>query len=402
MSPTTVVIIGGGVTGLSTAYHLALKKLGRIIVMDKGPIGDGSSSRAAGIITGLLWSETGVRVRKLALTRYRELSDELLGYRFHDVGCLNWFDRPSWSERATLLPLYDRCGAPYEVLDAKEMCKRWPALKPPEDFIGIYDPRGGYSEPDEYLPALANKCRQMGVEILEHTRVESILTKCGQASGVQAADGTAIEADAVVCASYAWVNQVLENVNIRLPVKSFVHQRYITRALEAPLPKSIPAVNANPLYGYVRPAAGNRLLLGVETADREEWKVESTDFNMTALTTDTRLPQRMMDRFGAAFPTLAGAKLESGRTGLITFSADNEPIIGALDPVDHLYVAVAFHSGGFAYNPAVGMLLAEMIADGEARSADVSAFSPQRFHRIETDKYLSTTVQQKNAARRRH
>ena len=58
---STAVIIGAGVTGLSTAYHLACKRFGRIIVLDKGPVGDGSSSRAAAIITGLLWSETGVR-----------------------------------------------------------------------------------------------------------------------------------------------------------------------------------------------------------------------------------------------------------------------------------------------------------------------------------------------------
>src|SRR5579872_6874 len=57
MSKVTVVIIGGGVTGLSTAYHLALRNFGRIVVVDKGPVGDGSSSRAAGIITGLMWSE---------------------------------------------------------------------------------------------------------------------------------------------------------------------------------------------------------------------------------------------------------------------------------------------------------------------------------------------------------
>ena len=115
MSGPTAVVVGGGVTGLSTAYHLALKRFGRIILLDKGPVGDGSSSRAAAIITGLLWSETGVRVRKVALRRFRELSEELPGYQFQAVGCLNWFDRESWPEREALLPLYDRLGAPYEI-----------------------------------------------------------------------------------------------------------------------------------------------------------------------------------------------------------------------------------------------------------------------------------------------
>ena len=74
MQTATAIIIGGGVIGLSTAYHLARKNFGKIIVVEKGTVGEGSSHRAAGIITGLLWSDTGVLARKLSLQRFRELS----------------------------------------------------------------------------------------------------------------------------------------------------------------------------------------------------------------------------------------------------------------------------------------------------------------------------------------
>jgi sarcosine oxidase, subunit beta len=247
------VIVGAGVTGLSTAYHLARRGRHRIVVVDKGPVGDGSSSRAAAIITGLLWSETGVRARTIALDRYRELSSELDGYRFRDVGCLNLFDPESWPARQALLPIYDRCEAPYEILDAAAMRRRWPDLRPPDDFLGLYDPRGGYSEPDEYLPALRAKCLALGVEIREREPVGEILVRGGRAAGVRTTTGE-IAADAVVATVYAWTNKVLETVGIRLPVKAFVHQRYLTSALPAPL--AIPAVNANPMFGYLRPAAG--------------------------------------------------------------------------------------------------------------------------------------------------
>ena len=125
-----VIVIGGGVIGLSTAYHLARKRFGRVVIFDKGPVGDGSSSRAAGIITDLLWSEPGVRARKKSLELYRELSQELAGYRFQDVGCLNLFDAPSWKERERLLPLYTSLSVPYEILDGPEMRRRWPDLDP--------------------------------------------------------------------------------------------------------------------------------------------------------------------------------------------------------------------------------------------------------------------------------
>src|ERR1043166_2940835 len=180
MSSPTAIIIGGGVIGLSTAYHLARRKYGKIIVLEKGLVGDGSSSRAAAIITGLLWSEPGVLARRKALQLYRDLSRELDGYRFQDVGCLNLFDPQSWPEREALLPLYQRCGAPFEILSPAEVRKRWPALTPRADFTGLFDPLGGYSEPHEYIPALTRKNRELGVEILEHQRVEEFTMRNGR------------------------------------------------------------------------------------------------------------------------------------------------------------------------------------------------------------------------------
>lgn len=396
--PETVVIVGAGVTGLSTAYHLARRGRHRIVVVDKGPVGDGSSSRAAAIITGLLWSETGVRARKIALDRYRELSSELDGYRFRDVGCLNLFDPESWPAREALLPIYDRCEAPYEILDAAAMRRRWPDLRPPDDFLGLYDPRGGYSEPDEYLPALRAKCLALGVEIREREPVGEILVRGGQAAGVRTASGE-IEADAVVATVYAWTNRILETVGIRLPVKAFVHQRYVTSPLPAPL--AIPAVNANPMCGYVRPAAGGRLLLGIETPDRDEERVDSQSFHMAALEAPAALKDRLRANFRDYIPALGGLEWEAEKVGLLTFASDGEPILGPVSRLPGLFIGVAFHSGGFAYNPASGLLLAEFVADGKPQ-LDLAAFSPDRFSDGETAEYLAETVKQRDVVRRRH
>jgi glycine/D-amino acid oxidase-like deaminating enzyme len=398
MPSGTAVIIGAGVTGLSTAYHLALKNFGRIVVLEKGPIGDGSSSRAAGIITGLMWSETGVRARKISLDRFEQLSTELPGYTFQQAGCLNWFDQTSWRDREKLLPLYDSCGVKYEILSPVEMRRRWPEMDPPEDFVGLHDPRGGFSEPDEYIPALANQCRRLGVEFLEWTRVDSLLMSRGQVSGLKTATGV-IECDQVVCTNFAWMNLTLATIGVQLPAKAFVHQRYTTRSLlNSP---NLPAVNANPLGGYVRPAIGRRLLLGLETADREEFRVRASAFHLSELSTAPGLRDRFVCQFQKAFCGLRAAEWESQRVGLITFSADGEPILGPIPQVPGLFVGVAFHSGGFAYSPVAGMLLAEFVTNGKT-SLDVSSFSPGRFAASETAEYLQTTVPQRNVVRRRH
>ena len=405
MNHKTVVILGAGVTGLSTAYHLARKGFTKVIVLDKGPAGDGSSSRAAGIITGLLWTETGVRARQISLQLFRDLSEELEGYRFQSVGALNLFEPQSWKERKKLLPLYDRCQAPYEILDAKEMRARWPDLYPREDFIGLFDPRGGYSEPQDYIPALAQKCRQLGVEIREHQLVTDFSLQGERITGVRTVLET-IEADAVVSTIYSWTNMLLSRLGLQLPVKTVVHQRYITEPLLNPL--AIPAVNADPMGGYVRPAAGGRLLFGIETAEREEQRVTRLEYHLSELEqypdpryAPDRLKEEIRTGFSSFVPALGTVKWESDKVGLLTFSMDGEPILGPVHDIPGLYVGLAFHSGGFAYNPVSGLLLAEFVADSHT-SVNVMAFSPDRFNAAETAAYLAETVKQKDVARRRH
>ena len=398
------IVIGGGAIGLNTAYQLARKKSGSVTLLEKGQVGDGSSSRAGGIITGLLWSETGVLARLISLRLYQELTADLerYGYRFQNVGCLNLFDPSSWPQREELLPLYDRLDFAYEVLDAEQMRRRWPDLTPGSDQIGLHDALGGYSEPHEFVPALARRCRDLGVEIRENARVNGLQIENGRVVGVQTALGV-LEADVVISTVHAWTRAFMEQSGLRLPIKSFVHQRYVSSELAEPV--AIPAINANPHGGYIRPArlgtTDFRILAGGETEDREEERVDDLGFRMSELSAPKSLRRQLSTNLTPLVPKLAGTRWESEQVGLISFSLDGEPIVGKLPQLPGLVVGAAFHSGGFAYSPVAGLLLAELAA-GETPSVDVSSFSPTRFSAQDTDAYLAATVVQADAFRRRH
>ena len=398
------IVIGGGAIGLNTAYQLARKKSGSVTLLEKGQVGDGSSSRAGGIITGLLWTETGVLARKISLQLYRELTADLkqYGYRFQEVGCLNLFDPPSWPQREELLPLYDGLDFAYEILDAKQMRRRWPDLTPEADLIGLHDAMGGYSEPHEFVPALARRCRDLGVEIRENARVSGLQIENGCIAGVQTSLGV-LEADVVICTVHAWSRAFMEQCGLRLPIKSFVHQRYVTSELTDPA--DFPAINANPYGGYIRPArlgtTDFRILAGAETEDREEERVDDLAFRMSELSAPKSVRRQLTTNLTPLVPKLAGTRWESEQVGLISFSLDGEPILGKLPQLPGLVVGAAFHSGGFAYSPVAGLLLAELAA-GEKPSVDVSSFSPTRFSERDTDAYLASTVVQASAFRRRH
>ncbi len=399
MSASTMIVIGGGVIGLSAAYHLA-RCGASVTLLEKGAVGDGSSSRAGGVITGHLWSKTGVEARKQSLQIYNELSEELsvYGYRYRAVGCLNLFSPAEWPEREKLLPLYDECRAPYELLDADEIRRRWPLLSPDADMVGLFDPLGGYSEPDEYIPALARKCRELGVDIREGVMVTGFAKAGGRLRGILA-DGELFEADRVICTVHSWSNCLLAKAGQPLPIKSFVHQRYLTAPLAAAA--RLPAVNANPYQAYLRPASGNRILVGGETADRREYQPPTPGFNMTELCAPSGFSDRLRDRVQPLLPILKRRTFTKERVGLISFSMDGEPVLGAVPGWPGLYVGAAFHSGGFAYNPVAGKLLAELATTGETEM-DIAAFSPARFSATATDAYLQSTLRQQDAFSRRH
>ena len=399
MPTADVVIMGGGVIGLSTAYHLARKQAGRIVLLEKGPLGDGSSSRAAGITSNLMWTETGVAARQVGAKLFRELSEELEGYTYYNEhGCLNTYTPTQWANYQRVLPIYDRLEAPYEVLDAVEMRSRWPALTPDEHTVGILDPQGGYSEPPEYIAALSRRIRELGVEVREGEKVVDWQMGEGRVRGV-CTESEVFAAEAVVCTVHAWGSKLLGRLGWKIPVKYFVHQRYVTAPINEPL--HWPPVNANSQDAYFRPASGNRILVGTSSPDRAEHRVESLDFHMSELSTPTTVRDAAANRLAALLPALKNTTWESERVGLLGFSMDEEPILGAVDRLPGLFVGASFHSGGFSYNPVAGLLLAECVLDGHT-CVDISGFSPNRFQDAEVDAYLTTTLDERDINNRRH
>jgi glycine/D-amino acid oxidase-like deaminating enzyme len=311
---------------------------------------------------------------------------------------MNLFTPDTWPARKSLLPLYDRLGAAYEVLDGRDIRRRWPCLTPPDDFLGLLDPSGGYSEPAEYVPALARGCRALGVDIQEHRQVVGLLTRRDRAVGVRTPEGD-LEADAIISGVHAWTNALWEPAGLSWPIKSFVHQRYLSAPLGEPV--TMPPVNADPYFAYVRPAAGGRVLLGAETSERTEHEVTVSTFRMDDVSTPPGVQAEAVNRLTQLMPTLKDAQWESQSVGLICFSMDGEPILGPVAAVPGLFVAGAFHSGGFSYNSVAGILLSEMVR-GVPTSVDVSTFSPNRFQPSAVAEYLAARVPQSAAVRRRH
>lgn len=381
-------MIGAGVTGLSTAFHLVEKGVERVVVVDKGSVGGGSSLQAGGIITMLMPTETEVRARSVSLDLFERFSRILDGYQFHQVGCLNLSTEEIFSSATSLRDMWRRLGGRFEVLRGGEISERFPDLAAQDGDVGVLDLRSGYFEPHRYIPALKNKLEDMGVEIREREAVVGFDLRNGRVNGV-VTDSGAIEADAAVCAVNAWTNHVLSLVGFRTPYKNFVHERFVTKPFpEAP---RLPAVNDHILNGYVRPTDDNRLLLGTSVDNLGSYEMRGPDFDVSELDPHPDALPFIKENLVRRAPMLKGAEWDYHTVGLISLAYDVKPVIGPVPGVDGLFVGAHFHSGGFAYNPVSGLLLAEHVVDGGTR-INSELYSPARFGNVDTDAFLAGPI----------
>ena len=396
--PQSVVVIGAGVTGLSTAFHLVEKGVERVVVVDKGSVGGGSSLQAGGIITMLLGTETEVRARAISLDLFERFSRILDGYQFHQIGCLNLVTEDVFSEAAPVRDMWRRLGGRFEVLRGGEISERFPDLAAVETDIGVLDLRSGYSEPHRYVPALRAKLEDMGVEIRENEPVVGFDIHGGRLRGVVTDRGT-IETDAAVSSVNAWTNHVLSLVGFRVPYKNFVHERFVTKPF--PEPPRLPAVNDHILNGYVRPTDDNRLLLGTSVDGLGAYEMRGADFDVSELEPHPDALPFLKEHLVRRAPMLEGAEWDYHTVGLISLAYDVKPVIGPVPGVDGLFVGAHFHSGGFAYNPVSGLLIAEHVVDGQT-SIDSEMYSPARFGSVDTDAFLTAPIMHDDMGRVRH
>ncbi len=386
--PQSVVVIGAGVTGLSVAFHLVEKGVERVVVVDKGNVGGGSSLQAGGIITMLMATETEVRARAVSLDLFERFSRILDGYHFHQVGCLNLSPRENFVRTRESREMWRRLGGRFDVLSGSEISERFPDLAAQETDIGVLDLRSGYSEPHRYIPALRAKLEDMGVEIRENEPVVGFDLRNGRVRGVVTGGGT-IETDAAVCAVNAWTNHVLSLAGFRTPYKNFIHERFVTKPF--PEPPRLPAVNDHILNGYVRPTDDNRLLAGTSVDNLGSYEMRGSDFDVSELEPHRDALPFIKEQLVKRAPMMEGAEWDYHTVGLISLAYDVKPVIGPVPGVEGLFVGAHFHSGGFAYNPVSGLLIAEHVVDGGTR-IDSEMYSPARFGNVDTEAFLSAPI----------
>ncbi len=375
-----VVIIGGGIIGVATAYHLAAKKVGRIAVVEKEQyLGNGSTAKCAGGIRAQFSSEINVRMSLLSEDKFETFARDMdAEVEFDQVGYL--FVLTSEDQVRTFRSQFDmwkRLGVPAQWMSRDDIAKLAPPLRVDDIIAGTYSKKDGIGDPHQFTQGYVSAARRLGVKFLLETEATGIKTSGDKISSVTTNNGELIT-DTVINAAGPYSRQIAAFVGIDLPVAPIKRQIVTTAPLDF-IGSSFPMVVDIGSGLYTHKESGG-LLLGWADKDTPEGYDESTDPEYT----DTIL-MKGLDRI----PQLETAEIKAAWGGLYETTPDHHAIIGSSGAFPRLFHCTGFSGHGFMHAPAAGIVTSELVC-GEKTSFDISPLSPHRF--VETALRDESTV----------
>jgi sarcosine oxidase subunit beta len=371
-----VVIVGAGIMGVSTAYHLARREAGRIVVVERDGVCTGSTALASGGIRHQYANRIGIELTCQSIETFERFEAEFgVDPQFRQHGYLILVTTDAERVQAERnVALQRSLGVDVELLSPEETRRRFPYLATADLRGATYSPRDGYADPYLVTTAMAARARELGVEFRTGCEVVGVRRDGARVEGVTTSAG-ALDARVVVLAAGAWSGAVGGLAGIDVPVRPLRRLKFIT----APFPfDRIPAATPfviDPYQGISLRREGAGLLLGI--GRRDEVSSFRTDV-------DWSLTEPLVEGAVRRAPVLAEAALMRGWAGLYEMTPDHTGIVSAVPEVEGLYVIAGFSGHGFMHGPIAGRLMAELIADGRASTVDIAPLALDRFARGET------------------
>jgi len=368
------VIVGGGVTGVSVAFHLAGIGIRRVVVLERAFLGAGGTGRSVGIIRQLYPTRETCQMVLRSLQVFQRFGDVVGGHSGY-VGC-GALIGVSTAMRPTLektLALQRTLGIRAEILAPADVA----AVEPRIDTTGLgavlHEPESGYGDPAAVTAGYAGAARRRGVVIEQGAEVTAIRRAGDRVVGVTLATGEEIDAPVIVNAAGLWSPRVARLAGVDLPIVIGRHPVFVVERGAAFGPPH--AVYMDLAGGsYARPETGGLTLTGSLTDDETQHPM---DPDLLGSETGFEEAAPVLERTARALPRLADARLRSGYAGAFDITPDWMPILDE-SAVAGFFVAAGMSGHGFKLAPAVGEMMAARVA-GTASPVSLAPFRLARF-----------------------
>jgi len=373
-----VVVVGGGIMGASTAWHLARKGAGRILLLERTTIAAGATGKTGALLRQHYTNEPEALLAHHSFTTFKNWADIVGGDCGHvphglvvtvDMGPGNEANADRMRKNVAL---QNSIGIDSQVVTPDELKSLQPFACVDDLVLVAYEPHTGYVDSIAACRSMISAAMTAGVEVREWCPVAGLSSDGQRVTGVKTANGE-IKTNHVVCAAGPWSSDLLSSVEVQIPVTALrVQIAIVHRPMELDQP---PFVYLDTAAGmFTRPWGPGRSLIGVGGGDQHD-EVDPDGYDER---NDLGYAQLAIDAASRRIPAMSKAVYLHGHAGLYDMTPDAHPIIGAT-PLEGLYVAAGFSGAGFKKGPAVGQCLAELIVDGRSSLVDLEPFRLSRF-----------------------
>jgi sarcosine oxidase subunit beta len=354
-----VLIVGGGLEGLSIAWSLAERGVTDVLVVERDTLCSGMTAKSSGIV------RCHYGVASLAAMAWHGVhvfanAEELLGtdIGFRRTGYIVGVGAENTAALEANVALHRELGVDVELIDHDRVAEFWPGARLDDFAAFAYEPRGGHG--DAYLTgtAFGRRARQLGVRIRQHTAVTALRqAPDGTVTGVELAGGERIDAGTVVLAAGVWSAPLAAPVGVELPLRAQREQILLvdTGAPVADVPVFSDLVDLQ----YFRTEPSGELLVGNSDHSAPEF-ANPDDYANRA---DPEFVETTVGKLDHRLPSMPDPRITTSYAGCYDITPDYNPIIGPA-PVPGLFLAVGFSGHGFKISPAVGRLAADLFVDG--------------------------------------
>jgi sarcosine oxidase, subunit beta len=375
MQTCDLLIVGGGVIGVSIAYALSRRRAGRIVVLEKSFLGAGSSGKSGAIIRQHYSNRLTASMAQKSL-RVFEQFDSLVGGPpvFVHTGMAIVVNERDRAGLEANVAMQRELGIDVQIVSAQELMDLDPNARLAEDELAAYESESGYVEAVQVVGSFAEAARRNGADIRQGVEVKALVREGDRVAGVETNEGR-YHCGTVILATGPWAARLAKDAGVKLPVQACRTQVALYR-------RPPDCGRRGLVYGdfvqglYFKPTHGDMIHAGSIAGEEINSPVDPDHYDESA--DGDWLPQ-VRQRLSRRYPAMHRGYGRGGYGALYAITPDWHPILDRCPGIEGVYCAVGFSGHGFKMSPVVGQLMAELIVDGRATTLDISPLRLARF-----------------------
>ena len=367
-----VIVVGGGVNGASTAYHLAARGVKNVLLLERRHLAAGATGKSGSLVRMHYTNEAESRLAFESLKVFRDFRNIVGGdCGFEPIGFVQIVPPGYEAALARNVARQQHLGIATQVIGPDRLAEILPGARVDDVGAAAWEPESGFADPNATTFAFAEAARRLGATVETGCDVTRVVTERGRVTGVESSRGT-VEAPVVVLAPGAWAQSLLTPLGLDFGLSPHRIQISIFRWPSDFQRRHCVVIDALH-HSWFRPEGGATTLIGVELG------VGHADPDRFDEGVDPEFVGICRKALAARLPAFGEATMRGGWAGMIMMSADGRPIIDQIPSVAGLYCMLGDSGTSFKTSPAIGRCLAEWIVDGKPRTVDLTPFRSTRF-----------------------